>query len=84
MHQRFAAGEDNPLHLQRAQTEEVGLEILPGDLANLANSPDIAHHAAAIAPVVREEHKNRKSLYAVFRCGDHAETLIPARCISSR
>src|SRR5262245_14206424 len=82
MHQRLPAGEDNPSHVQRAEAGEMRFDIFVRDLSNLTDFPDVTHHAAAVASVVRKEHKNRQLLDAVLRCGHHAETLIPANCIS--
>jgi hypothetical protein len=37
------------------------LEVLNPDLAHLPDSPDVTHHAAAIAAVVRKQDQNRNA-----------------------
>jgi hypothetical protein len=36
------------------------LKVLNPDLADLPNPPDVAHHAAAIAAIVRKQDQNRE------------------------
>src|SRR2546422_5499871 len=77
MHQRLAAGENDPLHFELAKAGQVRLEVALRDLSDLPYPPDIAHHAAAVAAVVREDYQNRKARDPMVVI--HAETSLPAR-----
>ena len=57
-HQGLAAGEDHPAHAQLTQASKVRLQVGGGDLTNLANPPDVAHHAAAVAAAMGKEHQD--------------------------
>ena len=74
MHQRLAAGEYDPFHVELAKAGQVRLEIARGDFSNLPDAPDIAHHTAAVAAVVREDYQDRKACDPVI----HADNSFPA------
>jgi hypothetical protein len=60
MHQRFPAGEDNPLHSKLPKSGEVRFKVTVRNLSGLTNAPDITHHATAIAAVMRRNNQNGK------------------------
>src|ERR1041385_9092908 len=85
MHQRFAAGKDDPAHSELPKAVKVRLEVLRGDLSYLPNLPDVAHHAAAVTAIVRKQDQNRqvmdKMIAGVVQClvvFAHALTRFPA------
>ena len=55
MQLRLSSGQDDPANAQREKGFQMRPKVLNADLANLPNFPDIAHDAAAIAAVMREE-----------------------------
>src|SRR5262249_46981008 len=78
MHQGLATGEYNPFHVELAKAGQVRLEIALGDLSNLPDPPDIAHHTAAVATIVRKDYQDRKACDPVI----HADTAFPASRMS--
>src|SRR5690242_5609108 len=97
MKEWLAAGKDQPSNFKQPQRFEVRRQILRPDFPNLADFPDIAHDATAIAPVMRKKNQHRKFAYRMVedrRCDGHRDfgcamrighdvTLLPARAISS-
>src|SRR5688572_29274302 len=81
MHQRLAAGKNDPPDLEFSQAREMRLQVVSRNLPHPADFPDVAHHATAVAPVVRKKHENRQLVDVMFGCADHADTLFPARQI---
>src|SRR5262249_49802022 len=70
MHERLAAGEDDPAHTQRFDIGCVAFEIGDRDFAHVRGLPDFAHHAATVAAAVRIQDEDRDV---------HSSTLRPAR-----
>jgi len=66
MHQRLAAGEDDPLHVEGSQARNVRFEIPVGDFPDLPNPPDVTHYTTAIATIVRKENEDRQFRDAMF------------------
>jgi hypothetical protein len=60
VHLRFAPGKHNPPDLQSSQGLDVSLKVLDGNLPDLTDPPDVTHHAAAIATIVREQNEDRQ------------------------
>ena len=58
VHLRLAAREDHPADAKGADGFQMRLEVLRADLADLANPPDVAHQAAAVAAIVRKQHQD--------------------------
>jgi hypothetical protein len=61
MHQRFAAGEDNPFDAKPAKFidmlgQQIGCDLLPVPIG----PPDIAHDAAAVAAAVWHQDHDRQ------------------------
>jgi len=55
VHQRLAAGENNPLNAQFLDGGQLAREIVRMDLANSVSRPDGAHHATAVAAMRQDQ-----------------------------
>src|SRR5260221_7923228 len=59
MHERLAAGKDDPAHSQGFDIGRLAAADWHPDVARVGGLPDIAHHATAVAAAVRIQDENR-------------------------
>src|SRR5262245_38296236 len=60
VHQRFAAGEDNPLDAERFDVGGVAVEVLDGNFLGVRRLPDVTHHTATVTAAVWVEYEDRQ------------------------
>ena len=68
VHERLAARQHHPLHVQVAEGIHLVLDVFAAQLALFGvGLPDVAHHAPTIATAVRHEHELRQAVDSVRR-----------------
>src|SRR5690242_19856537 len=96
MHQRFAARKHDPAYFEGSKAVHVRPKIFLADFTHLADLPDVAHQAAAITAIVREQDQDGQFMDAMIESTlcrsapvadnchlfNHALTCFPAKRIS--